>query len=410
LFFRTLFDGRRARDPGAPRSGQRGGRLRPLLAAASLLTAAAGEPASAMPVGGYFGNPDGDDPNAESAFESQFDSFAALMGSPPQVMNGFVDFTQSPNAWPSNAAWTAWSWTQSPVVGTSITPVIGIPMSDSAHWEGNSPGSTNDDFFQSIVAGTYDADYQGVVDAWVNAGFKTLYLRLGYEMDGSFMPWFMGSTASEQSDWVAAFQHLSTLMRGEAQRLGATAYAVWNPADINWTALNVMDAYPGDGFVDVISCDSYSPVYPLDLYNWQANDGSSTKTLKRWWKIADDRRHFWSYPNATQWNPQGTGYGWSMASTIALALAHQKPLAISESGAGGDGSRTGPIDDPAFPDWLAGQMKAAASQGITIAYVSIWDVALADGDWDFSSATAQKPHEAASWAAHWGVNAAIRRR
>ncbi len=354
-------------------------------------------------LGGYFGNPNGNDASAEAYFEGKFNGFVSTMGgAKPSTMNGFVDFSQDPSTWAANASWTAWSWTQSPVVQTSITPVIGIPMSDNNHWAGNAAGSTNDDFFKGIINGTYDGDYKGVVDAWVNAGFKTIDLRLGYEMDGGFMPWYMGDNAGTQSDWVKAFQHLSTLMRGEAATLGATAKIVWNPADINWTAQPVQNAYPGDAFVDVISVDAYSPLYPMDLYDWAKNDGTVDATIQQWAADPVNREHFWSYPNATQWYPTGKpGSGFGMEDAIAMAKAHGKALAISETGAGGDGLTTGPVDEPEFPKWLAGELAKAQSLGVPIAYVNIWDVQMADGNWDFAPG-AGKPLEAAAWAKYFG--------
>ena len=359
--------------------------------------------ASKFVVGGYFGNPNGSDAVAEAAFELNLSNFEATMGgTKPTTMNAFTDYSQNPSTWAANASWTAWSWTQSPVVQTSITPVIGVAMSDDAHWAGNAAGSTNDDFFKGIINGTYDGDYKGVVDSWVKAGFQTIDLRLGYEMNGSFMPWYMGNDPGTQADWVTAFQHLSTLMRNEAASLGATAKIVWNPADINWTSQSVQAAYPGNAYVDVISVDVYSPLYPLDLYDWSKNDGTVDKTIQQWWADPLNRDHFWSHPNATQWSPNGTpGSGFGIEDAIALAKADGKPLAISETGAGGDGLTTGPVDDPEFPKWLASELSKALSEGVSIAYVNIWDVKLSDGNWSFSGA-AGKPLEAAAWAQYFG--------
>ena len=357
-----------------------------------------------FPIGVYVANPNGNDAVAEAAFETDFNSFVSAMGGArPATMNAFTDFGQDPSKWPSNAGWTAWSWVKSKVVGTSITPVIGIPMSDSKHWAGNAAGWTNDDFFKGIINGTYDADYKGVVDGWANAGFKTMELRLGYEMDGGFMPWYMGDDAATQGDWVKAFQHLSTLMRTEAKADGAVAKVVWNPADINWTRLSVQAAYPGDAYVDVISADAYSPLYPKGLYDWARNDGTVDATIQQWWADPVNREHFWSLPNANQWSPAGTGNGFSLEDAVAMAKAHGKPLAVSETGAGGNGTTTGPSDEADFPKWLAAELASAQAQGVAIDHVNIWDAHLGDGNWDFSTPGAGKPLEAAAWAKYFGA-------
>ena len=359
--------------------------------------------ASKFVVGGYLGNPNGNDAGAEADFENRFNSFTSLMGAKPLTMNAFVDFSHDPSTWAANASWTAWSWTQSSVVKTSVTPDIGIPMSDNSHWAGNAVGSTNDDFFKNIINGTYDADYKGVVDSWASQGFKTMTLRLGYEMNCSFMPWYAGDDAGTQADWTKAFQHLSTLMRGEASADGATAKIEWNPNLQGWNNQSMSSIYPGDSYVDIVSVDSYSPLYPAGFYNWDKNDGSSYNANAAEW-AADpvNRAHFWSYPDANQWNPTGTGSGFGMEDAIAFAKAHGKALAISEAGAGAKDGTPGPNDDPAFPQWLAFELAKAQSQGVQIDHVDIWDTQMSDGNWQFTDGT--KPQEAAAWAQYFGAS------
>ena len=351
-------------------------------------------------LGVFTGNPNGNDADAEARFESQFQSFVTAMGgATPVTMNAFTDFRGAPSTWAGNAGWTAWSWSRSPVVGTAIVPVIGIPMSDNQHWADGPAGSTNVDFFRAITAGQFDADYKGIVDSWVGAGFMTLNLRLGYEMNGAFMPWYMGNDPASQSAWTDAFRHLSVLMKSEAARVGATANIVWNPTDINWTNQPTAATYPGDQYVDIVSVDAYSPTYPLDLYDWHRNDGSSAASLAEWAADPVNRTHFWTYPGANQWNQTGTGVGFGIREAAALAAAHGKQLAVSETGSGNNGSTTGPVDDPAFPIWLAGELARAEAQGVSIAYVNIWDSAEQDGDWSF----ANKPQATAAWRQFFGA-------
>jgi hypothetical protein len=224
-------------------------------------------------------------------------------------------------------------------------------------------------------------------------------------MDGNFMPWYMGDDAATVADWVAAFQHLSKLMKAEGTKDSANVQIVWNPADINWTNQPVTSAYPGDQYVDVIAADAYSPVYPLDLYDWSADNGSVDSSIGQWMASAINREHYWTYPSADQWNPTGqAGTGWSLLDTIALAEAHGKPIAVAETGAGGNGTTDGPVDDPAFPAWLASELSQPGAP--KVAFVNIWDAQVSDGNWDFSSANADKPLEAAAWARYFGAGSA----
>jgi hypothetical protein len=144
-------------------------------------------------------------------------------------------------------------------------------------------------------------------------------------------------------------------------------------------------------------------VYPGGLYNWAKNDGSYNANLTEWAADPVNRAHFWSYPDANEWNPTGTGAGFGMENAIAFAKAHGKALAISETGAGNNGTTTGPVDDPAFPKWLASELDKAQSQGVAIDHVNIWDREMGDGNWNFAP-EANKPLEAAAWGKYFGVN------
>lgn len=356
--------------------------------------------ATEFPLGVYAGNPNGNDSSAEASFENQYNSFVSTTGASPQFMDAFTDYTQDPSQWASNASWTAWSWAQSPDA-SSLTPVIGVPMSD------NNYSSDPDQFFQAISAGTFDADYKGIVDAWAAQGFKTLPLRLGYEMNvPADSPWYMGNNPSAIADWVAAFQHLSTLLKAQGAADGVNVKIVWNPVESSQgdTAQQVLSSYPGNQYVDVIGTDVYSPVSPESLYDWADNNGTYDLSLSQWFSNPVNREHYWSYPGATPSDPTDqSGVGWSLQDAVQLAEETGKPIAVPETGAGGSGTY-GPTDDPAFPAWLASELSQPG--GPQVAFVNIWDTSGSNGDWDFSSSGADKAQEAAAWARYFGAASA----
>jgi hypothetical protein len=76
---------------------------------------------------------------------------------------------------------------------------------------------------------------------------------------------------------------------------------------------------------------------------------------------------------------------------------------MSETGAGGNGAGLGPVDDPAFPQWLAGDLAKAQAEGVSVSYVNIWDLPMGDGNWMFSGPGANKPLEAAAWGKYFGA-------
>ncbi len=347
-----------------------------------------------FPLGVMVGGPNGSDPTAEAAVDVQFSTFTRLMGATPSFMDGFIDGNRPIDDWAANASWTAWSWRQSPIA-QNVTPVIGLPMATGADQ------GRRDAVYQEFASGAHDAALRGVVQSWLAQGYSTLYFRPGYEMNGDYSQSYAGADAGTRADWVRAFQHISTVLRGVP---GADVKIVWNPNVQAGNTGNVKDLYPGDSFVDVIAADIYNPIYPRDLYDWAKNDGTVDKTFAEWVANPINRIHYWTYPAANQWRPVSDGQSntFSLQDMIDFAKLHGKPIGVAETGAGGDGTRA-PKDDPAFPQWLASTLQNA---GVPIAFVNIWDLDPGDGDWDFSSAHANKPLEAAAWAKYFGATTA----
>jgi len=361
-----------------------------------------------FPLGAYVGNPNGSDPTAEAAFESQYNAFVKDMGGArPQFMDTFVDFTQDPSQWGANASWDAWSWamTGNDYVGpgSGTVPVVGVPLASNAGGWGNV-----DTFYQQIIAGYYDADYKAIVDAWAAEGYTTVQFRVGYEFNGNFMAWGPGNSSSPtvDADFIAAFRHVANLIHQEGAADGITAQVVWNPADINWS-VDPTQLYPGNQYVDIISTDAYSPAYPLDLTTWSSatatTPGPQATNQTAWAASATDLEHDWQYSNGDQWDPTPAlgSSGWSMEDAIEFAKENDKPLSISETGAGSNGSGLGPNDDPAFVEWLASALTAAEAEGVTIQNVDIWDTDVSDGSWGFSNG--ERPLEEAAWGEYFGA-------
>jgi hypothetical protein len=358
---------------------------------------------TAFPLGIYVGNPDGNNATANASWEANFRAFETTMGgAKPTYMDSFVDLSVAPSQWAANAAWSAWSWAQTGSsyvgVGGGVTPVVGVPLAT------NATGWSNvDTFFKGIIAGTYDADFKGIVDAWANQGYKTFQLRLGYEFDGNFMPWGPGNSSSPtaNADFIAAWQHVANLVHAEGKTDGVTVQTVWNPDDVNWASTPPANLYPGDQYVDIISSDAYSPTYPKDLTDWSTGGKTKLTSASAWAAIAANRVHYWQYTDATLYAQTGDGSGWSMQDLITFAKAHNKPISLSETGAGGNGSNLGPVDDPAFPQWLAGALAQAEAAGVTVQNVNIWATDQSDGSWGFLNG--KKPNEAAAWDKYFGA-------
>jgi hypothetical protein len=364
-----------------------------------LVCSGAASAATPFPLGVYVGNPDGTTPAYEALFETNFASFTSAMGATPGLITTYIDYRQQVASWPSNANWQAWSNAKSPVA-KQLIPVIGFPMATIA-----SGALTPDQQFQAFAAGQYDSAIQGVVQAWVNNGFKRLVFRLGWEMNITG-PTYAGSDAQSQADWVKAFQHISTVVRKTATALGTATWIVWNPNATNYSNANAITSlYPGDSYLDIIGIDMYGGIYPFadswspaQYHDWDS--GLEDATISQF--IADpiNRAHYWSYPAATKWaNDSSGGHSQSLMQIIQFARSHGKEIAIPETGAGA--TPTDVADDPAFPQWLAQQLKAAIAQGVNVAFVNIWN-SNNGGNYEFSYDWNNKPLERQAWKQYFG--------
>ena len=353
---------------------------------------------TAFPLG-FFGdsNPDG---NSETAFNAGYSSFTSAMGgAQPTHVDTFIDDTINPSEYAANASWMAWSLasTGSHEVGSpTAIPVIGVPMATTSTGD-------PDSFYKAIIGGTYDADYKAIVDAFAANGYKTIEMRLGYEFDGNWMPWspYNSSSPTADADFVAAWRHLANLVHEEGQVDGITVATVWDPDVTNWTPNDVRSLYPGNQYVDVIGVDVYNPQYPIDLTNWASGSTSTQEASQAAWaSSAVNREYYWTFENATEWQPNpdlSYGSGWSMYDAVQFAINHGKPLSVSETGASGN--------DAAFPKWLAYVLAAGEQFGLKVDSVNVWDASPSDGNWHFSGGA--QPAEAAAWDEYFGAGSTV---
>jgi beta-mannanase len=369
-----------------------------LIAAALAHGAAAASSPAAWKIGAYLANPNPTDAGAAATYAANYQGFSQAMGLAPMLIDVYVDYTQPVSSWVANASYQAWCNAQTPDA-KALIPVIGFPMASLA-----SGSASADAQFQAFAAGTYDSVITGVVQAWVAQGFKDLKFRVGWEMniEGNT---YAGDSAQSQADWVAAFKHIYLVMHEAANAAGVSLQVAWNPNVTNYTnAEATTNLYPGDGYVDIVAADMYANMYPFSdssgaptYHDWVS--GGEDTTLAQFIAKPGNRSHYWSYPAATKWSLDSSGgHSQSLTSLLQFALAHHKPFALPEVGAGDSQSGHDVSDDPTFPQWLAAQLQAAQQAGLTIYFVNIWDVN-ADGNYQFSTAADGKPQEAAAWKA-----------
>ena len=360
-----------------------------------------------FPLGVFVGNPNIDDPAAEATYDASNEAFDSLMGTTPTYMNSYVDAAQPISQWLSNVGWSAASSAASPTF-QGMVPVIGLPMSSTA---AGSPSA--DQTYQNFAAGDYDSMLQAMVQTWADNGFTTQIWRPGVEMNLPSSPSFGGSTASQQADWVAAFQHIYTVLHAAAQADGVNLSVVWNPGTDNDSAAGnaTQTLYPGNQYVDVIGADVYGDLYPYGndsaLYDWDKSGQEINSpnpvydsSLQQWASDPVNLEQYYTYPASDQYTLDGSGgSALSLQNIIAFAEAEGKPIAIPEAGAGNTADGAGVSDNPTFVQWLSSTLE---SSGATVDFVNIWD-SNGGGTYGFSNASDDKPQEAAAWAKYFGA-------
>ncbi len=359
--------------------------------------------ATPFTLGVYIGNPNADDQAEEAQFDANYAAFVGAMNAQPFYYNVFIDYTQPVDAWVGNADWDAASRAASPVA-SHLQPVVALPMYSTA-----AGAPTPDQQFQAFAAGQYDSVLTSIVRNWVQTGGVTAQIyRVGWEMNLDGTPYYVGSDAQSQADWVAAFKHIHDVLKQAGVTYGATISIVWNPGATNYSDAHATKSlYPGDSYVDIVGIDIYGDMYPYSdggdpptYHDWDT--GQEDTSLAQF--IADpiNRHHYWTWPAATEWSLNGSsGNAESFTMLTRFAIKHAKPIAIPETGAGNSNGGHDVVDDPTFPAWLSQKLKAAVKAGGSVAFVDIWD-SNGGGNYEFSYGDDDKPHEQAAWRGKFG--------
>jgi hypothetical protein len=176
----------------------------------------------------------------------------------------------------------------------------------------------------SCASGAHDQDFRDFGTLMVNKGRGASVVRLGWEFNGTFMPW--GATNTDV--WKQCFQHAAAAIRAT----NPSVIVDWT-INAHGTPSNVcggssINCYPGDAWVDIIGIDNY------DL----APSSTSAADFKR---IAEA-------PDGLTW-------------IYNFAKQHNKPLSVGEWGVapGSDWNTTG--ENAEFVRWMHDWFAAHAA-------------------------------------------------
>jgi hypothetical protein len=278
-------------------------------------------------------------PNAQSVgglLQGSYDStptpsgmaaFAQQTGTSPTVAGVFL---------PGNNGWAGMDGTGgslnymlTPYLGSGYTLSLGVPIIPTS-----TTGAAVGTLAQGAT-GAFNSYYVTLAQTLVAGGQSNAYLRLGWEFDGSWMPWAATSASSEAS-FASYFQQIVTAMRSVS---GEQFRFVWNPdaGAFTQSGYSVAAAYPGNAYVDVIGLDAYDQSWATP--QTQANAWTST-TLP------------------------------TLTAAQRFASSQGKPLAFSEWGLAIRSDGHGLGDDPSFINQMVAWMENSANN---VAYESYFN-------------------------------------
>jgi hypothetical protein len=246
-------------------------------------TPASQGPVSSIPLGDFLANP------------SALADFGAATGTHPTYATEYLNKTGGWSAMDSASGLTN-SWN-----GTHYRLVLGVPIL---------PGTGT---LADGAAGDYDQYFTVLARNLVSDGDANTILRLGWEFNGYWYPWYV-QTSADAANFVKFWQHIVTTMRAVS---GQQFKFLWNASGSTATSYSPAQAYPGNAYVDYVGTDVYD--------------------------------EFWGTPrtSAAAWSNQLTQQ-WGLNWLASFAVANGKAIGIPEWSVTIRSDGAGMGDDPAF--------------------------------------------------------------
>src|SRR5688572_1748427 len=163
----------------------------------------------------------------------------------------------------------------------------------------------------SCAAGQYDVYWRNLASNLTYYGLNSAYLRLGWEMDGSWQPWGAPAGSGKEASFAGCFRRIVQVMR-QAQPANQWKF-VFNPTVDTWpTSAYLETIWPGDAYVDVVGVDIYDQSWVRDTYPYPSTCDAACRLARQ--------QKSWAYQAAR------------LNTLRSFALAHGKPMAFPEWG------------------------------------------------------------------------------
>lgn len=273
---------------------------------------------------------------------ANIDNFSVWLGQPVSIATAF-----EPRAtWDDidGSAWQLAPWSQWVRAQPGRNLSLAIPMLPAS-------GAS----LAGCGAGQYDVYWRNLANELAVYGLHWAYLRLGWEMDGSWYAWTAAPGSGREASYAACFRRVVQVMR-QAQPANQWKFVLNVTA--NWRSRAYLDAiWPGDAYVDVLAMDLYDQSWAANTYPYPATCDAACRLARQQGAWAD--------------------YSAILYTLRDFALAHGKPLALPEWGVALRPDGHGGGDNPYFIRNLYEFIREPANN---VAYHSYWDVSAGDID------------------------------
>jgi hypothetical protein len=252
---------------------------------------------------------------------------------------------------------TDWShisnpWQLSQWKGSPFTMIWGVPMLPCG-----APATqcaTNVSDFNMVADGGANSYFKTLAQNLVGSGFGSSYIRLGWEMNGTWMGWSICNSSgsgltSWANDFVPAFRNIVTSMRSVS---GANFKFIWNPLDssnVSCAGAKMENFYPGDAYVDNVSLDVYDGIGGSESDSARWSDMLNGVNAGGWTAVQPDSISGQSFP--------GYGLNW----LAAFGKEHDKQVGLPEWGLCTSDNNGGGGDDTTFMSNMTAWIKANAT-------------------------------------------------
>ncbi len=229
----------------------------------------------------------------------RLDNLMAFSETTGAALSYVTDYLDKTDGWADmDNADIAGAW-----AGTGYRLVLGVPIL---------PGTGT---LAQGAAGDYNQYFATLATNLVNDGEANAILRLGWEFNGSWFPWYV-QTSADAANFVSFWQQIVNTMRSVR---GQQFKFLWNASGSTASSYSPAAAYPGNAYVDYVGTDVYD--------------------------------NFWGSPftPAAAWANQ-LSEQWGLNWLASFASAHGKPIAIPEWSVEYRPDGHGLGDDPSFID------------------------------------------------------------